>query len=33
MRMNAFREDAIADHRVENTKINFTATGGVPSQI
>jgi len=33
MRMNAFREEAIADHKVKNTKMNFKATGGVPRQI
>jgi len=31
MRTNVFREKAIADHNVENAKINCKTTGGVPS--
>jgi len=33
MRTDVFREEAIADHKWKNNKINCSTTGGVPSQI
>jgi len=33
MSTNVYREEAIADHKVENTEIFRNTTGGIPSQI